>query len=89
MNETEIIEIGRQTLVVVLIVGGPVLLAALAIGLLVALFQALTQMQEMTLVFVPKILVVVITLIALAPFMVNRMQLFMQQLADKIIGLGT
>ena len=88
MNETEIIEIGRQTLVVVLIVGGPVLLAALAIGLLVALFQALTQMQEMTLVFVPKILVVMITLIALAPFMVNRMQLFMQQLADKIIGLG-
>lgn len=89
MNETEIIEIGRDTLIVVLTVGGPVLLAALAIGLLVALFQALTQMQEMTLVFVPKILVVVITLIALAPFMVNRMQLFMQQLADKIIGLGT
>jgi len=88
MNETEIIEIGRETLVVVLTVGGPVLLAALGIGLLVALFQALTQMQEMTLVFVPKILVVVITLIALAPFMVNRMQTFMQQLADKIIGLG-
>lgn len=89
MNETEIIEVGRETLVVVLIVGGPVLLAALGIGLLVALFQALTQMQEMTLVFVPKILVVVITLIAMAPFMVNRMQVFMQQLADKIIGLGT
>ncbi len=89
MNETEIIEVGRETLVVVLTVGGPVLLAALGIGLLVALFQALTQMQEMTLVFVPKILVVVITLIAMAPFMVNRMQVFMQQLADKIIGLGT
>lgn len=88
MNETEIIEISRQTLMTVLQVAGPVLLAALAIGLLVALFQALTQMQEMTLVFVPKIFVVVLTIMALAPFMINSMQTFMQQLADRIIGLG-
>jgi flagellar biosynthetic protein FliQ len=89
MNETEIIELARDTLLVILTVGGPVLLAALGIGLLVALFQALTQMQEMTLVFVPKIFVVVLTLMALAPFMINRLQTFMQELADKMIGLGT
>lgn len=89
MNETEIIELARDTLMVILMVGGPVLLAALAIGLLVALFQALTQMQEMTLVFVPKIFVVVLTLMAMAPFMINTLQNFMQQLADKMIGLGT
>jgi flagellar biosynthetic protein FliQ len=88
MNETEIIELARDTLLVILTVGGPVLLAALGIGLLVALFQALTQMQEMTLVFVPKIFVVVLTLMALAPFMINRLQTFMQELADKMIGLG-
>jgi flagellar biosynthetic protein FliQ len=89
MNETEIIAIGRETMVVVLQVSGPVLLAALGIGLLVALFQALTQMQEMTLVFVPKIFVVIATIIALAPFMINKLQSFTQELADRIIGLGT
>jgi flagellar biosynthetic protein FliQ len=89
MNETEIVDVARDTLVTVLVVGGPVLLAALAIGLLVALFQALTQMQEMTLVFVPKIIVVIVTIILLAPFMINTMQKFMQALADKMIGLGT
>lgn len=89
MNETEIIDIGRETLWVVMVVGGPVMGAALAIGLMVALFQALTQMQEMTLVFVPKIIVVILTLIATAPFMINRLQMFMQELTDIIIGLGT
>lgn len=88
MNESEIIEIARETLILVLQVAGPVLLGALAIGLLIALFQALTQMQEMTLVFVPKIFVVVGLIMALTPFIINKMQAFMQELADKIIGLG-
>jgi len=89
MNESEIIDVGRETLNVVMAVGGPVMATALASGLLVALFQALTQMQEMTLVFVPKIIVVILTIMVMAPFMINRLQAFMQELTDIIIGLGS
>ena len=89
MNESEIIDVGRETLNTVMVVGGPVMATALASGLLVALFQALTQMQEMTLVFVPKIVVVILTIMVMAPFMINRLQAFMQELTDIIIGLGS
>lgn len=89
MNETQIIDVGRETLVVILEVSGPVLLAALLVGLLIALFQALTQMQEMTLAFVPKIFAVIFAVMVLAPFMVNSLQGFMHHIADMIVGLGT
>ena len=58
MNELEAIEIGRQAITVVLTMAVPVMGIALLVGLIIALFQALTQLQEMTLVFVPKIIVV-------------------------------
>ena len=54
MNELEAIEIGRQAITVVLTMAVPVMGIALLVGLIIALFQALTQLQEMTLVFVPK-----------------------------------
>ena len=57
MNELEAIEIGRQAITVVLTMAVPVMGIALLVGLIIALFQALTQLQEMTLVFVPKIIV--------------------------------
>ena len=58
MNEAAVIEVGREALWVILKVAGPIMAAGLAIGLLIALFQALTTIQEMTLTFVPKILVI-------------------------------
>jgi flagellar biosynthetic protein FliQ len=88
MNQTEVIEVGREAVYVMLKVSSPVLLAALGIGLVIALFQALTQMQEMTLTFVPKILVVMVALIALAPFMLNVLSAFMLELSDKMIAGG-
>jgi len=88
MNETEAIEVGREALYVMLKIAGPMLGAALAIGLAIALFQALTQMQEMTLTFVPKIIVVMVALIALAPFMVNQLLTFTLELADRIVAVG-
>ena len=66
----------------------PVLLVALFIGLIVGIFQALTQIQEMTLAFVPKILGVFVTIILLFPFMLNQMQMLTDTLFDKIINGG-
>ncbi|MBH68678.1 MAG: flagellar biosynthetic protein FliQ [Rhodospirillaceae bacterium] len=88
MNELEAIEIGREAILVVLTMSVPVMGIALVIGLIIALFQALTQLQEMTLVFVPKIVVVFGALAILLPFMLTTLTEYMVGLADKIIGLG-
>lgn len=88
MNDTEVVEAGREALIVVLQVGGPVMLIALLVGLAIALVQALTQMQEMTLSFVPKIFAIIFALMVLAPFMVNVMVSYGQDLADRIVSLG-
>ena len=88
MNGAEAIEIGREALLTVLIVSGPVMAIALLTGLLISLFQALTQLQEMTLVFVPKILVTFLALVTLAQFMLSTLESFFTTLADRIIGLG-
>ena len=58
MNETAVMEIGREALWIVLLTAGPIMFAGLLIGLIIALFQALTTIQEMTLTFVPKIIVI-------------------------------
>ena len=66
----------------------PVLLVALFIGLIIGIFQALTQIQEMTLAFVPKILGVFFTLILLFPFMLNQMRTLTEGLFDRIVNGG-
>ena len=88
MNELEAIEIGRQAILVALTMAVPVMGIALLVGLIIALFQALTQLQEMTLVFVPKIIVVFAALAVLLPIMLTTISEFMVGLGDKIIGLG-
>ncbi len=88
MSTNEVLEIGRDAVFVLLKVGAPIMLIALAVGLIVSLAQALTQIQEMTLAFVPKILVIFVTLIFLLPFMLNTLVVFTQQLTDRIAGLG-
>ena len=88
MNPTEVIEVAREAIIVALKVGGPVLFLALLTGLTIALFQALTQMQEMTLSFVPKILTIFVSLLLLLPYMVGTLTTFTQGLMDRIVGLG-
>ena len=73
MNQTEAIEIGREAIMVVLTMSVPIMAVALFVGLIIALFQALTQLQEMTLVFVPKIVVVFGALIFFLPFMLSTL----------------
>ena len=88
MNETEVLDISRDAIFVLLKVVTPVLLVALGIGLVVGIFQALTQIQEMTLAFVPKILCVFLTLIVLFPFMLTQMRTLSEGLFDRIVSGG-
>lgn len=88
MNEVEVLDISREAIFTLLKVVTPVLLVALFIGLIIGIFQALTQIQEMTLAFVPKIISVFITLIILFPFMFNQMRTLTEGLFDKIAGGG-
>ncbi len=89
MNQEEAIDVAREAIVTVLAMAGPVMGVALAVGLIIALFQALTQLQEMTLVFVPKIFVVFVSLLLFLPFMLAQISSFFEGIADKIIGLSS
>ena len=88
MNSVEVIAVSRDAIWVLLKVGAPVMIVALLVGLAVSLFQALTQIQEMTLAFVPKMIVIFVTVVALLPFMLATMHGFMDQIVDKIVAIG-
>lgn len=87
MTEEDAIAMARDTILTLLAMAGPIMGIALAVGLIIALIQALTQLQEMTLVFVPKIAVVFASLLLFLPFMLAQLSTFFEGLADKIIGL--
>lgn len=88
MNETMVIEIGKDAIYTLLTVVAPLLFAAMFVGLIIGLFQTLTQLQEMTLVFVPKIILVFVTMILFLPFMITRLKIFTEGLFDRIVALG-
>lgn len=88
MEAVEAIAVTREAVWVMLKVSGPVLLVALGVGLIIALFQALTQMQEMTLSFVPKILAIFLSIILFLPFMLTTLTEFTEGLVDRIVASG-
>lgn len=88
MNEAEVIEICREAIIVMLKVAGPVLLAGLLVGVVISLIQAVTQIQEMTLSFIPKMLVTFALTIWLLPFMMSALGGFTKSLADRIVQIG-
>tara|TARA_B100000405_G_scaffold177308_1_gene123945 strand:- start:84 stop:350 length:267 start_codon:yes stop_codon:yes gene_type:complete len=88
MNEAAVVEVGREALWVILKIAGPIMASGLAIGLLIALFQALTTIQEMTLTFVPKIIIIFTAVIIFLPWMMQTVTVFTQQLFDRMISLG-
>ncbi len=87
MNETQILELARETIFVVLKLGGPAMLLALVVGIMVSVFQALTQIQEQTLTFVPKIVTIFLALLFLLPFMLATLNNFTLTLVDRIIAI--
>ncbi len=88
MTAAEAIEISRQAIIVLLKIGVPIMLIALIVGLSVSLLQALTQIQEMTLAFVPKIIVIFASLLLFLPFMMSTLTGFTRHVMDKVVSLG-
>jgi flagellar biosynthetic protein FliQ len=79
-----VVKLGQDTLVLMLYVAGPMLLVALVVGLLVSIFQAVTQVHEMTLTFIPKILAVAAVIVLLLPWTIRRMVDFTVALFNSI-----
>lgn len=73
MNADFVVGFAKETITVVLLVSAPMLGMGLAVGLLISIFQSVTQIQEMTLTFVPKIVVVFLSLLFFAPWMINML----------------
>ena len=87
MTPTTVIEIGRNAMEVMLLVSAPLFIAALVTGLLVSVFQAATQINEATLSFVPKLLVMFVTLIVAGPWMLTLLTDYMRRLYESIPGI--
>lgn len=88
MNETEALDIGREAIWVMIKAAGPLMVVALVTGLIISIFQALTQIQEATLTFVPKILVLFVSMLLFLPFMLATLRGFTLELFDRIVGMG-
>jgi flagellar biosynthetic protein FliQ len=88
MNEIAVLEVGREAMIVVLKTAAPIMVTGMLIGLIIALFQALTTIQEMTLTFVPKILVIFVATVVFLPFMMTTVVEFGRSLFDRIVALG-
>ena len=84
MDASAVIDIGRQAIWITLLVSGPMLIAGLFIGLIIGVFQAVTQIHEMTLTFIPKVLVMVLVFLALMPWMLLKILEYTYQLFDLI-----
>lgn len=86
MDEAALLEVTRNSVIVLLKISTPIMLIALVVGLIISLFQALTQIQEATLTFVPKILIVFASLLLFAPFMLHTLIDFAEELMARIAG---
>jgi flagellar biosynthetic protein FliQ len=82
------LEVARQTFFVIMKAGGPIMAAGLVVGLIIAVFQTLTSIQEMTLTFVPKIVIIFGAVIVFMPFMMTAVIEFARSLYDRIIAIG-
>jgi flagellar biosynthesis protein FliQ len=88
MDEVAVLEVGRDALVVILKTSGPIMMVGLILGMIVALFQALTTIQEMTLTFVPKIIAIFISIVIFLPFMMTTIIEFAYTLFDRVSNIG-
>ncbi|HZP74805.1 MAG TPA: flagellar biosynthetic protein FliQ [Pseudolabrys sp.] len=84
MTGPEVLDIARDSIWTLILVAGPIMLVGLGVGVAISLVQALTQIQEMTLVFVPKILAIFVTMLIALPFMAQVLQGQMLRLASHI-----
>jgi flagellar biosynthetic protein FliQ len=84
MQYAQFVSIGRETIQSIMIIIGPALIAALVIGVLIGIFQAATSINEATLTFVPKLIIVVLVLALSAPFMISNISSFFRTVFTEI-----
>ena len=88
MTPEQILDFSRQAIIALIAVSLPLLIVSLVIGLAVSLVQALTQIQEVTLTFVPKIIAVMISLLIFLPFMGRQLHSLFLNIIDRVISIG-
>ena len=86
MSGPEVLDVARDAIMTLVLVASPLLLIGLAVGVAISLLQALTQIQEMTLVFVPKILAIFVAMLIALPFMADLLHGHMLRIAARIAG---
>lgn len=86
MNGADVLAVGRDAIQTMLSVALPVLLVGLTVGLIIALFQTLTSIQEMTLTFIPKVIAIFTALLTFLPSMGQKLNDFMERIAERIAG---
>jgi flagellar biosynthetic protein FliQ len=84
MNEVDALELVRNAIWTVIVTSGPAVAAAMAVGIVIALLQALTQVQEVTLTFVPKIIAIFVVMIFTAPFVASQLFSFSELVFARI-----
>ncbi|MCB1773462.1 MAG: flagellar biosynthesis protein FliQ [Gammaproteobacteria bacterium] len=84
MDPDTVVNIGRQAMEVTMLLAAPILLSSLAVGLVIAMIQAATSINEMTLSFVPKLIVVAVVMMAAGPWMLRQIIGFTQRLVENI-----
>jgi flagellar biosynthetic protein FliQ len=88
MNETDVAALIQECMVVTLKMGGPPLIAGLLVGLVVSFVQAITQINEATLAFLPKVVAIGATMVLLGPFMAATLITFTHHVLDRLISIG-
>src|SRR6266849_6522277 len=86
MTGAETLHVARDSIWTIVVVSSPLMVVGLVVGVVVSLFQALTQIQEQTLIFVPKILAIFVTLLLALPFMADALHSHMMRISSRIIG---
>ena len=89
MTEADIADVVREGMLTILKIGGPLLLVGLAVGLAIALLQAVTQVNEATLAFVPKVIALGLTMLLLGPFMFGTLSGYTHLLFDRMVSAGS
>lgn len=84
MSELFVLSVGKEAVMTALKVAAPVLIVSMIVGLIVSIFQAVTQIQEQTLTFVPKLLAIIVVMVILGPWMLNTLTQFIQNMLGSI-----
>ena len=84
MDADTVVTVGRQSMEVIMLLAAPILLSSLLVGLVIAMFQAATQINEMTLSFVPKLIVVAVVMMTAGPWMIRQIAVLTQRLVENV-----